>query len=59
MALLLLIGEFNVRTSKQHEGGMREKAVVNKVHYLNGSCWKKFGVGKETETLNEAVTLTK
>jgi len=31
MALLLLIGDFNVRTSKQHEGGMREKAVVNQV----------------------------
>jgi hypothetical protein len=29
MALLLLIGAFNIRTSKQHEGGMRAKAAVN------------------------------
>ena len=31
MALLLLIGEFNGRTSKQHEGGIRAKAVVKLV----------------------------
>ena len=40
MALLLLIGEFNIRTSKQYEGGMRAKAVVNLITLSRRSCCK-------------------
>jgi hypothetical protein len=50
MALLLLIGEFNVRTSKQHEGGMRGKAVVNLVTLSKEVVEVTFEVRKEQNT---------